>query len=63
MTTAGDQHDLYTALVRVAQRLEIYGRAVKLRVQQGAINIDGEQAERRIHCRNSNIDISRRESG
>ena len=44
MTAAGDQHGLDAGIVGTAQRIQIGLRDLGLGVQQGAVNIDGDEA-------------------
>ncbi len=55
MPATGDQHNLHSGLVRPANGGEIGGRNLELGVEQSAINVNGDQAERRLHWRDCNL--------
>jgi len=49
MASAGDQNDFNPLVVGPAQGLQVFLGYAELRVQQGAVNIDGNQADGRSH--------------
>ena len=59
MSAPGDQQDLYTAFVGLAQSLKIRLGDVELRIQEGAINVNGEKTDYgKGHWKNSSIAIA-----
>src|SRR5205823_10547521 len=53
MAASSNQRDFHPMLIRLPQRLQIKVRDVKLRVKQGAININGKKTNGKSHWKNS----------
>ena len=49
MSAPGNQQDLYTVFMGLAQSLKICLRDVELRVEQSTVNVDGQKANGRSH--------------
>src|SRR6185437_4463783 len=49
------EQNLHSRRMSVAKCLQVSKRNLKLRVEQGAININGQKADGRSHCMDSSI--------
>jgi hypothetical protein len=54
VTPAGDQDHFNSFLIGPLQGFQVLLGYSELRVQQGTVNVDGNQANGRIHCRDFN---------
>src|SRR6266700_3672043 len=55
MAATGNQQDFNARLMCAAQSSQICLGDMKLRIQQSAVNIHGQETDGRSHCKNSNI--------
>src|SRR6185312_1599429 len=53
--SSSDKQNFYPHRMSVAKRLKVNRGNLKLGSQQGAININGQKADRRSHCKDSSI--------